>query len=160
MINVKNILVPTDFEHTSAHALTYGRELARLFNATIHIMHAVDDVFALPGGTEGALASFPQLQQQLLQLAHAQIEKLMTDEERKAGTKAIVLTSSTPAQSIVDYARDAQVDLIVMGTHGRGGAPAFLIGSVAERVVRTAPCPVLTVRHPERDFVSAFAGGG
>jgi nucleotide-binding universal stress UspA family protein len=76
----------------------------------------------------------------------------MTDEERRAA-KAIVITSSSPAQSIVDYARDNQIDLIVMGTHGRGGAPAFLIGSVAERVVRTAPCPVLTVRHPERDFM-------
>jgi len=146
MVNVKNILVPTDFEQTSAHALTYARELARLFNATIHILHAVDDVFALPGGSEGTLASFPQLQRQLQETARTQIENLMTDEERKAGTKAVVITSSTPAQSIVDYARDAGIDLIVMGTHGRGGAPAFLIGSVAERVVRTAPCPVLIVR--------------
>jgi nucleotide-binding universal stress UspA family protein len=153
MINVKNILVPTDFEQTSMHALTYGRELARLFTATIHIVHAVDDVFALPAGTEGTLAAFPQLQQQLQQTARTQIERLMTDEERKSGTKAVVLTSSSPVQSIVDYARDAQIDLIVMGTHGRGGAPAVLIGSVAERVVRTAPCPVLTVRHSERDFV-------
>jgi len=153
MINVKNILVPTDFEHTSAHALTYARELARLFNATIHILHVVDDVFALPGGTEGTLAAFPQLQRQLQETAHTQVEQLMTEDERKAGTRAVVVTSSTPAQSVVDYARDAHIDLIVMGTHGRGGAPAFLIGSVAERVVRTAPCPVLTVRHPERDFV-------
>ena len=153
MINVKNILVPTDFEQTSAHALTYGRELARLFKATIHIVHAVDDVFALPGGSEGMLASFPQLQQHLQETTRTQIERLMTDEERKAGTKAVVLTSSAPAQAIVDYARESQIDLIVMGTHGRGGAPAYLIGSVAERVVRTAPCPVLTVRHPERDFV-------
>jgi nucleotide-binding universal stress UspA family protein len=146
-------LVPTDFEHTSAHALTYARELARLFNAKIHILHAVDDVFALPGGTEGALSAFPRLQRQLQETAHTQIEQLMTEEERKAGTRAVVVTSPTPAQSVVDYARDAHIDLIVMGTHGRGGAPAFLIGSVAERVVRTAPRPVLTVRHPERDFV-------
>ena len=107
MINVKNILVPTDFEHTSAHALTYGRELARLFNATLHFLHAVGDVFALPGGTEGTLAAFPRLQQQLEETARTQIEKLMTDQERKTGTKAVVVTSSTPAQSIVDYARDA-----------------------------------------------------
>jgi len=154
MINVKNILVPTDFEHTSAHALTYGRELAQLFNATIHIVHVVDDVFTLSAGSEGTLAAFPRLQQHLQETARSEIEALLTPEERTAGAKAIVLTSSTPAQSIVDYAREARVDLIVMGTHGRGGAPAFLIGSVAERVVRTSPCPVLTVRHPERDFVS------
>ena len=153
MINVKNILVPTDFEQTSVHALTYGRELARLFTATIHIVHAVDDVFALPGGTEGTLASFPRLQQELEQSARTQLEQLLTDDDRKAGAKTVVVASSSPAQSIVDYARDAKIDLIVMGTHGRGGAPAFLIGSVAERVVRTAPCPVLTVRHPEHEFV-------
>ena len=155
MITVKNILVPTDFEQASAHALTYGRELARLFNATFHIVHVVNDVFALPGGTEGTVASFPRLQQDLEESARLQIDQLLTDHDRKVGAKAVVLTSSSPAQSIVDYARDAKIDLIVMGTHGRGGAPAFLIGSVAERVVRTAPCPVLTVRHPERDFVRA-----
>ena len=67
--------------------------------------------------------------------------------------RPIIITSNTPALAIVGYARDARVDLIVMGTHGRGAMAHLLMGSVAERVVRTAPCPVLTVRHPEHDFV-------
>jgi len=59
-----------------------------------------------------------------------------------------------PPQAIVDYAKSANIGLIVMGTHGRGAVVQLLVGSVAERVVRTAPCPVLTVRHPEREFVA------
>jgi len=61
--------------------------------------------------------------------------------------------STSPAMAIVDYAREAHSDLIIMGTHGRGAMAQLLMGSVAERVVRTAPCPVLTVRHPEHEFV-------
>ena len=63
------------------------------------------------------------------------------------------VTSGAPASAIVDYANEARIDLIIMGTHGRGTVAHMLMGSVAERVVRTAPCPVLTVRHPEREFV-------
>jgi nucleotide-binding universal stress UspA family protein len=61
--------------------------------------------------------------------------------------------SDSPAEEIADYARDASIELIVVGTHGRTGVSHLLVGSVAERVVRTAPCPVLTVRHPEHEFV-------
>jgi len=76
------------------------------------------------------------------------------DEDRAVlGASAVVIVSNTPAYPIGDYAREANVDLIVMGTHGRGAVAHLLMGSVAERVVRLAPCPVLTVRHPEREFV-------
>ncbi|HUK35586.1 MAG TPA: universal stress protein, partial [Vicinamibacterales bacterium] len=68
-------------------------------------------------------------------------------------TVPLVMTSSAPAFAIIDYAREHGVDLIIMGTHGRGALGHILMGSVAERVVRLAPCPVLTVRTPERDFV-------
>jgi nucleotide-binding universal stress UspA family protein len=64
-----------------------------------------------------------------------------------------VLASNAPATAIVEYANEEGVDLIVLGTHGRGAVAHLLVGSVAERVVRTAPCPVLTVRHPEHEFV-------
>ena len=67
--------------------------------------------------------------------------------------RAVVLTSNAPAAAIVDYAAQERIDLIVAGTHGRGGVAHLLMGSVAERIVRTAPCPVLTVRHPEHEFV-------
>jgi nucleotide-binding universal stress UspA family protein len=63
------------------------------------------------------------------------------------------MTSGSPAYAIVDYAQEYDIDLIVMGTHGRGALAQLMMGSVAERVVRIAPCPVLTVRHPEHEFV-------
>jgi nucleotide-binding universal stress UspA family protein len=66
---------------------------------------------------------------------------------------AVLEISDHPAEEIVKHARAHNINLIVMGTHGRGAMAQLLVGSVAERVVRTAPCPVLTVRHPEREFV-------
>jgi nucleotide-binding universal stress UspA family protein len=67
--------------------------------------------------------------------------------------ESAIVRSNAPAPAIVDYAQRRKADLIVMGTHGRGGGAHLLMGSVAERVVRTAPCPVLTVRYPEHEFV-------
>jgi nucleotide-binding universal stress UspA family protein len=82
----------------------------------------------------------------------------VTEDDRRALTaKTIVLTSNTPAQSIVSYARDAGIDLVIVGTHGKGGIEHFAIGSVAERVVRLAPCPVLTIRHPPHQRMLADA---
>jgi nucleotide-binding universal stress UspA family protein len=153
MIVLKNILVPIDFEQESLQALSYGRELARQFHASVHMLHVVGDLFSLRGGTEGTLTAFPRLLGTFEQIAGKQLEMLIPIDDRKPGAKTVVVTSAVPAHAIVAYARDAQVDLIVMGTHGRGGTSGALMGSVAERVVRTAPCPVLTVRCPEHEFV-------
>ena len=79
---------------------------------------------------------------------------LLSDEDReKLGARAAVLTATSAADAITAYARDNRVDLIVVGTQGRGGVARLFVGSIAERVVRLAPCPVLTVRHPEHEFV-------
>ena len=86
--------------------------------------------------------------------ARNQLDALINDEDRRdLDAKPVLLTSSTPALAIVNHAKEADIDLIVMGTHGRGGFGHLLMGSVAEKVVRLAPCPVLTVRHPEHEFV-------
>ena len=80
--------------------------------------------------------------------------ELISDVDRTVlRARAATVTANTPALAIVEFAKCHDVNLIVMGTHGRGAMAHLLLGSVAERVVRTAPCPVLTVRHPERDFV-------
>jgi nucleotide-binding universal stress UspA family protein len=143
-----NILVPIDFEQTSEHALGYARDLAGKLGADLHVLHVVNDLFALSAGTEGTLTEMPQLQKRIEENARERIGDLITEEHRTAGVKAVIVTSSMPANAIVTYARDNRIDLIVMGSHGRGAAPASMIGSVAERVVRTAPCPVLTLRNP------------
>jgi nucleotide-binding universal stress UspA family protein len=94
------------------------------------------------------------LQKELEESASVRLDELLVDSDHSGPvTKPIVVTSSSPAFAIVDYAGEHGIDLIVMGTHGRGALAHLLMGSVAEKVVRLAPCPVLTVRHPEHEFV-------
>jgi nucleotide-binding universal stress UspA family protein len=153
MIALKNILVATDFGEASDAALAYGRELARMFDATLHVLNVADDVYMRLGG-DAYVAVLPDLQKDIEGAAHRQLDELLVDNDPKPITvKKVVLTSAATASCIVQYAEDTKIDLIVVGTHGRGAVAHLLMGSVAERVVRTAPCPVLTVRHPEHDFV-------
>jgi nucleotide-binding universal stress UspA family protein len=121
------ILVPTDFSPLSTLAFEHAIALASLCRASIHLMHVEADARGHVKGEERLLA--------LVSRCHAE---------------AIVVTSQVcagpPAAAIVKAAADRAVDLIVLGTHGRQGVAHLMLGSVAEHVVRTAPCPVLTVR--------------
>jgi nucleotide-binding universal stress UspA family protein len=153
MIALKNILVATDFGEASDAAVAYGRELARSFGATLHVLHVADDVYVRLGG-DAYVAVLPELQKDIENAAHKTLDQLLVDNDpNPLPVKKVVITSSSTASAIVQYAADAGVDLIVVGTHGRGAMAHLLMGSVAERVVRTARCPVLTVRHPEHEFV-------
>ena len=145
MIVLKNILVATDFSAASDAALMYGREIARTFGSTLHVLHVNENLFLRPSPADPyALASTAE---RLLN------EQLTADDRSALHARAVLETSDQPADAITACARHSGIDLIVMGTHGRGAMAHLLMGSVAERVVRTAPCPVLTVRHPEHDFV-------
>ena len=153
MIRLKKILVATDFGESSEAALMYGRDLARGFDATLDVLHIVQNVYS-HFGTEAYVSVLPDLQRDVEDAARTRLEALLSEEDRTAlQATPVILTSGAPASAIVDYANEARIDLIIMGTHGRGAVAHMLMGSVAERVVRTAPCPVLTVRHPEREFV-------
>ena len=153
MILLKNILVATDFGDASETALNYGRDLARTYGSTLHVLHAVDNAVARFAG-EDTTALLADLQTKCEKAAGARVQGLVTDEDRTLlRAKAAVVKSLAPAESIVEYAREHAIDLIVMGTRGNQALAHLLMGSVAERVVRTAPCPVLTVRHPEREFL-------
>jgi nucleotide-binding universal stress UspA family protein len=154
MIALKKILVATDFSEPSEAALAYGRELARTFGAALTVLYVVDNIVTRVYGTEGFVLGEPDLQAELEASAHAQVDGLLSAEDRDVlRATGRVITSNEPAAAIVTCARDDGFDLLVMGTHGRGAMAHLLMGSVAERVVRTAPCPVLTVRHPEHEFV-------
>ena len=153
MILLKNILVATDFGDASDVALSYGRDLARTYDATLHVVHVAENVLARYAD-EGTLTLLPQLQIDIEEAARKRMAKLVTDEDRTMlHAKPLVLAALGTAEAIVGYAKEYNVDVIVMGTHGRGALAHLLMGSVAERVVRTAPCPVLTVRHPEHEFI-------
>ena len=159
MIILKKVLVATDFSEPSEAALAFGRELAFTFGAQLVVAHVAENTLTRGfGGGDGLVFVDPALQRAVEARARRQLETLITDEDREQlYAETVVLASNAPALAIAEYAKEAAVDLIVLGTHGRGAVAQLLMGSVAERVVRTAPCPVLTVRHPEHEFVLADA---
>lgn len=167
MIALKLILVPTDFSEASEAAVKYGVALARAFNAQLHLLHSVvrhdlDVMLARQGVFEtlvtgsAATQSPADLEEIAHHAARELLGKFLTEGEQRDLRVEYVLRATGlggPSVEIVHYAKAQDVDLIVMGTHGRGFAAHILMGSVAESVVRRAPCPVLTVRHPEHEFV-------
>jgi nucleotide-binding universal stress UspA family protein len=154
MIALKHILVATDFGEAADAALTYGRALSQAFDATLHVLHVTDDVRLAAGGTEFYPAVDPNLQAEVDEGARIRLAALTLDTDQSGPpTTVAIRTAHAPAPVIVGYARQHGVDLIVMGTHGRGPVAHLLMGSVAEKVVRTAPCPVLTIHHPEHEFI-------
>ena len=156
MVALKNILVATDFSEPSGVALAYGRDLARPYNARLHVLHVVEDVMMRYSSEIGF--ALPQVQDDLEASAARQLNALITADDRRTLTVIpVVETGVNISEVIVNYAKDYSIDLIVTGTHGRGAVKHFLMGSVAERVVRTAPCPTLTVREHERDFIAPDA---
>jgi nucleotide-binding universal stress UspA family protein len=155
MMTLKRILVPTDFGEAADSALMYGRTLARAFGATLDVVHVTQDMRMASVASEIAYAAVvADLQRDVDATAKKKLEQLLIDSDGSGPpTKSVILTSNAPAWAIVEYAQNENIDLIVMGTHGRKAVAHFLMGSVAEKVVRTASCPVLTVRHPEHEFV-------
>jgi nucleotide-binding universal stress UspA family protein len=154
MIVLKKIMVATDFSEPSEAALAYGQQLARTFGAGLTLFHAADNIAARAAGGDGFVFFDPVLQTQIEESARNRACSLISDEDRdQLRAQAVVVVAVSPAAAITDYAQHEQVDLIIVGTHGRSGVAHLMMGSVAERVVRTAPCPVLTVRRPEHEFV-------
>jgi nucleotide-binding universal stress UspA family protein len=148
MIVVKKILVPTDFSDCSAAAVSYGRALASVFGATLYLLHVVQDPYTQPWAAEAFPAPLGDLLEQWEQQAKARLKEQIPEAER--GSAVIATVIGSPFYEIIRYADEQKVDLIVIGTHGRGPLGHMLLGSVAEKVVRKAPCPVLTVRQTQQ----------
>jgi nucleotide-binding universal stress UspA family protein len=147
MIILKRILVPTDFGEAADAALRYGQTLAERFGADLHVLHVVDNPFLQARFADSAAVEASARHQ----LAH----RVATAAASGCHAQAVVRKFDSAEDAIVAYARSEAIDLIVMGTHAREGAVHLLMGSIAERVVRVASCPVLVVRHPESEVVTA-----
>lgn len=138
-IEIKKILCPVDFSSPGRYAFDYACAVARRHGAALEILNVAEaSAYAEDAMPPGQISYEESLQQQLRQWA--------LEAECPAETHLI---TGVPCVDIVNYADRMKADLIVIGTHGRTGLKHMLIGSVAERVVRTASCPVLTVRHPD-----------
>ncbi len=153
MITLRHILVATDLDDAANNALAYGRELASRFDAILHVIHVVED----PNVQMMAATGLPYEQVSIddeVDRWRARLEALVTDEDRHDHHVRLALpVGNDVAREIAHYAEECPVDLIVIGTHGRGVLGHFIMGNVAERVVRTAPCPVLTVHAREHEFI-------
>lgn len=145
----KKILVPTDFSLHADEALDTAIDLAARYGASITLLHSFEPViYAFPESS--GIYQGLQLEQAIGDIDKALEAKMQHALMRGAKDVHVVHQRGFPPTEIIDYAKAGGVDLIVMGTHGRRGFSHMLMGSVAERVVRLAPCAVLTVRSPEQ----------
>ncbi|HZY86563.1 MAG TPA: universal stress protein [Gemmataceae bacterium] len=153
MIDLRRILVPTDFSKSSANALTYAAAFAEKFGAEILLLHVVQDLaLFIPEAVLVAPPPAPPVEQ-FAAAARAALGRVIADLRPPGLTVRPEVVEGTPYEEIVRFARERDVDLIVIGTHGHTGLAHILLGGVTDKVVRRAPCPVLTVRHPEHEFV-------
>jgi nucleotide-binding universal stress UspA family protein len=154
----KNILVPTDLSEGAEEALDFACELARKFEATVHLLNVIG-VPAL-GVPELGIALTSSVIDSLMQDNQKAMEKLADRKRGEAQMGEVILRAGDARDVINQTAKELGIDMIVMSTHGRRGVSRALLGSVTESVVRTAPCPVLTVRvhgsvHPGHNEVAA-----
>jgi universal stress protein A len=141
---ITRILVPTDFSPHAEAAFRYALELAKPFHASVHLVAVVEDpVGAGMWSAEVHTAEIAGLQ---VNLARDTEQRLRASVPADAGTVTTEVRLGNAAKQILEAAQAEGVDLIVMGTHGRTGIAHVVMGSVAEKIVRLAPCPVLTLR--------------
>ncbi|HXB53839.1 MAG TPA: universal stress protein [Vicinamibacteria bacterium] len=152
MINLKRILVPTDFSESARHALTYAVSFAREYKAEIILLHVVEN---LTVGYASDLFPVPMAEvfEEISGYAKIELGKLAAEVRSKMAEVRERVIQGKPSAEILRIAREETVDMIVLGTHGKGLLDQALFGSTAERVLRKAPCPVLTVRLSEHEFV-------
>ncbi|HEX9049064.1 MAG TPA: universal stress protein [Anaeromyxobacter sp.] len=144
----KRICCPIDFSDASRAAMEVAADLARRFGASLVLLHA----YPIPGYTfpDGSVVASPKMMQDLADQAERHLEEWRAQAEKLVGAARVSAQKAIgePAAEIVSFAKSSGIDLVVVGTHGRTGLEHALMGSVAERVVRRAHCPVLTVRPP------------
>lgn len=158
MSGFKKILVPTDFSAASTFALEYATQLAKRLGASINILHVIEDPFVAGAwSSEIYVAEVPQLRAAIIQEAEKRLENALSPADRKTFSVTSDVMTGSPASTIAKVAEERHIDLIVMGTHGRSGMAHLLLGSVAEKVVRIASCPVLTIRGEAREAGSEEA---
>lgn len=153
MITLKNILCPTDFSELSVCAIEYARSFAEAYSARLHLLHVVDEAYQywMAMGPNSIPIGPPP--DELIAAGQEGMKKFVAAHLPTPPTELVAdVRLGRPFLEIIRYARETPADLIILGTHGRSGLSHVLLGSVTEKVVRKAPCPVLTVRHPTHTF--------
>ncbi|TWJ14351.1 universal stress protein [Geobacter argillaceus] len=147
MKEFKTILFANDFAETSEEVFDYALSLARKYGAKLLIVHVINEPVDLRGFYVPHI-SFENLEKEIVEGAEKMMEKFCRTKVKDFADHETMILSGIPYEEIIKKAEEARASLIVMGTHGRRGLDHMLFGSTAERVVRGAGCPVLTVRLP------------
>jgi nucleotide-binding universal stress UspA family protein len=151
MIPIKRILVPTDFSEPAAAALKWATTLAREFDGQLYLLHVVPEPYAYPWGSELSAMPLTDILAQSEKSAEERMHQLAAETQLpldRVVTRAVI---GTPVDQILATVAEHKIDLVVLGTHGRGMVGHVLLGSVAERVVRRSPVPVLTLHGETRN---------
>jgi nucleotide-binding universal stress UspA family protein len=154
-VKLQRVLWPTDFSDLALRGGRYARGFCEHFHAELHVIHVVPpplspDVSLVVPAEVPVAVSEPEL----MGASQTALDKLINDHFADYDNIVTKVLFGNPWPSICEYARENEVDLIIITTHGRTGLSHVLIGSTAERIVQHAPCPVLTVKHAEKDFLS------
>jgi nucleotide-binding universal stress UspA family protein len=150
VIEIKSILAPTDFSTHSERAVRYACQLAERLGSSLHLLHVLSEI--LPAGPDPLLmpAMPAQYYKENEDRARETLGRLLDPAWGKPASVVTTVRWGSPVESIVAYALENRIDLITIATHGRTGLSHVLLGSVAEHIVREAPCPVLTIRNNSR----------
>ena len=144
---IKRILVPLDFSSDSLNALAYAADFAKTFGAKLLLLYVVEPIYyATPTDMYAVNANVATLLEEQRRLGEQQLARIGTDLRKKGLSFRVMIKTGAPSQVITETAKGQRADMIIMATHGRTGLAHMFMGSVAEKVVRTASCPVLTVR--------------
>jgi len=150
--DIKKVLVPIDFSDYSKSSLRYAVNFAKQFNAEIYLIYVVEPIIYPPDFSMGQIA-IPSVNAEWDERAKVELDNLAKTEIPEGVNVKTILKSGKPFLEIIDTASEENIDLIIIATHGHSGVEHILFGSTAEKVVRKAPCPVLTLREPVKGFM-------
>lgn len=148
---IKKVLVPIDFSDYSKSALKYAVNFAKSFKAEIILIYVVEPIIYPPDFSMGQIA-MPTINTDWDNRAKEELDKLAKNEITNNGKVKTIIKTGKPFAEIIEAAKEEDIDLIIISTHGHSGVEYILFGSTAEKVVRKAPCPVLTLREPIKGF--------
>jgi len=146
-MTLDNVLIPTDFSACADHALNHALEVADRFGARLHILHVVNELDPDWYGITDAQKRAVKLREQIKTEARDRLENMRPEEGRDLEATVSLQLSFDVADTINEYVDERDIDLVVMGTHGRQGLDRLMLGNVADKIIRHAPCPVMTVRE-------------
>jgi len=150
--DIKKVLVPIDFSDYSKSALKYAADFAQKFNAEMILIYVVEPVIYPPDFSLGQIA-IPSINTEWDIKAKEELDKLADTEISNAITVKTIIKTGKPFIEVIETASEEDVDIIIIASHGHSGMEHILFGSTAEKVVRKAPCPVLTLREPKKGFM-------